>query len=136
MLTAYSFSQKFNTRVVLDLIGCDSSSSFSGSWHLHKLLKQESFSSIINVQRRLNIFQRLSLKFLIKLLRYKNVANSSETIEIFEGVKSKNRYFFPHFEDRYFINSLYYDQFLTEVKAFREHNLKNIDLFGGGSLFL
>jgi hypothetical protein len=127
-LTAYSFSQKFKSKVVLDLVGCDYSKSYSTSWHLSKLVLDSNFSGMCNIQRRLTKLERISAKITFNLPSYQIINSELETVNIYDRGLTGSKYFFPHFENRYFLNTPYYIKFIREVRNYIFNHLNYSNL--------
>lgn len=102
------------------MIGCDSSKSFSTSWHLDELANFAGFAQIVRVKRRRSKFEKLTAKFQTKFTGFNLVPNSIDTLAVFNENMLKGKFFFPHFENRYFINTKYFHDFIEDLREFRQ----------------
>jgi hypothetical protein len=66
--TGFCLAKQTQSKLILDLIGCDSSTSFDGSWHLSSLIKEMQKEMQISVIRSNNFYSQLIRK--IRMLWY------------------------------------------------------------------
>ena len=102
--TGFCLAIQTQSKLVLDLIGCDSSTSYDGSWHLSPLIKEMQKEMPIGVIRSNSLYRKLVRKII--MLWFRPIRVKKEFIRSFYEDKtllnSDNNIYIPTIEDKFF----------------------------------